>query len=126
MQVRANLHLPRDARFVAALRDSIAGLLAALQAPDGVVDDIQLALTEACSNVVRHAAGSDYHVEVGAHPGECTLRISDGGPGFTGDQGEHDLLDERGRGLLLMKILADEIDVDETRDGTVVRLVKRW
>lgn len=125
MAVRVWLDLPRDARWVASVRDVAGSLLQTAGTPDAEVADVQLALTEACANVVRHAVGTDsYRVGLAIDPAGCEVEIVDRGPGFeegaTGDSADYA---ESGRGLDLMRALVDDLEV-RTDPGTT-RLVLR-
>lgn len=130
MHVQASLVLPTDGQLVGAVRDAIAGLLAALDAPGDAVTDLQLALTEACSNVLRHAGGVvEYQVTFSAVAGRCELHVYDRGPGFepaVARSGVAGSTDERGRGLVLMEALTDDVQVTADGRRTTVRLLKTW
>jgi serine/threonine-protein kinase RsbW len=91
--------------------------------------DVALALTEACANVVQHAAGvTEYEVTVALGPDTCHIRVVDTGQGIPAgaDGGEMPDPDyDRGRGIALMHRLVDRIDFDsQPEDGTVVHLEK--
>src|SRR6476469_5669296 len=49
------LSLPARPENVAVVRHVLGAFAEALHLPVGVVDDMRLAVTEACTNVVRHA-----------------------------------------------------------------------
>jgi anti-sigma regulatory factor (Ser/Thr protein kinase) len=49
------LSLPARPENIAVVRHVLAALAEALRLPRDVIDDIRLAVTEACTNVVRHA-----------------------------------------------------------------------
>jgi serine/threonine-protein kinase RsbW len=94
------------------------------------VGDIELALTEACTNVLDHAAGTadDYEVSVEINETKCEIRVIDSGEGFA-DMGfpSADLPPsaESGRGILLMKALVDNVKfLSRPEQGTVVHLEK--
>lgn len=131
MLLRLELQLPRDARYVGVTRHVAQALFAELGCPDGVSADIQLALTEACANAVRHAVDSaEYSVVLTVNEDCCEVEVVDLGPGFgaivpRGDRqvgGEV----ESGRGLLLMRALVDDLEFRALEDGTSVRLRKFW
>jgi serine/threonine-protein kinase RsbW len=93
------------------------------------IHDIELALAEACANVLDHAGPGDaYDVEVLIVPEECVIRVVNVGASFdagTGrDMAEPDA--EGGRGVPLMRKLMDGVRVtSEPERGTVVQLEKR-
>ena len=127
MRLEVVLALPSDGAFIGPVRDAVGNLLSAAGAPDEAVSDVQVILGEACANALTHAHVTDYLIEVKATAHGCLLRISDHGPGLpSGPEPNPNQLDERGRGLLLIRALADEADIDSTPDGTVVRVAKSW
>jgi serine phosphatase RsbU (regulator of sigma subunit)/anti-sigma regulatory factor (Ser/Thr protein kinase) len=94
--------------------------------------DLLLVASELCSNAVRHASGAAASVclRAWAEGDALVLEVEDdGGKPFTlpklHDEEVPDRDLERGRGLYLVRALADEITVD-ARDGrTTVRVVRR-
>ncbi len=125
------LRLPRDATSVPLTRRVLDAALASLGVTEDCRSDVQLALSEACTNVIRHADSSqDYQVQVGFDERQCTIEVSDNGPGIDADP---DLsaamaspLDESGRGLRIIALVVDEVEVRPRRPtGTVLRFVKR-
>jgi serine/threonine-protein kinase RsbW len=134
-QIELQLVLPRDARYVPVLREIADSLLRGLHAPGESVYDVTVALSEACSNVVRHATGTDeYGVALTVDPACCEIMVYDLGPGIdparlTGtaaSSSEGEALDEGGRGLPLLDALMDELEFVREDHTTTVRLVKRW
>lgn len=127
MAVRVWLDLPRDARWVPSVRDVAGSLLQTVGTPDADVADVQLALAEACANVVRHAVGTDsYTVGLVIDPAGCEVEIVDHGPGFeqAAAGGSADWA-ESGRGLDLMRALVDDLEVRADTATTRVVLRKR-
>lgn len=129
MEVHLRLRLPSESRFVPLLRTTAARFLVDLGVSRTDIDDVQLILTEACANVVRHATGTTaYRVDVGVRADGCTIAVTDDGPGFDPEEiSAPDATAEHGRGLSLMDALADELtfrSLDE--GGQAVMLEKRW
>jgi serine/threonine-protein kinase RsbW len=127
------LRLPRDAMSVPVIRHLVSYALSEVGVVPDVSHDIELALTEACANVLRHSGpGDSYDVSVTIGPDDCEIRVVDIGHGFdhasvmlTADLGTPDLNAERGRGLGLMHALVDHVELaSEPEAGTLVRLVK--
>jgi anti-sigma regulatory factor (Ser/Thr protein kinase) len=131
MKIHHSLLLPRDAATVPAVRRLCRTAMEELGVVAGDIDDVTLALTEACANVVRHAAsgGTEYRVEITIGVASCEMTVTDSGGGFE-DAGRQtplsqDLEMERGRGLPLMRALVDVAELrSQPASGTVVRLVK--
>ncbi|RLK24743.1 serine/threonine-protein kinase RsbW [Micromonospora sp. M71_S20] len=123
MLLRLSLDLPRDAATVAMARRALDGALAGVGVEDDCRTDIQLALTEACGNVVVHAvAAADYTVDVTVNDDQCTIEVSDRGDGFVLPRSQMpDSSATSGRGLHIVAALVDHLDVVSTA-GTCTRL----
>jgi len=127
MRLEVALALPSDGAFIGPVRDAVGSLLATAGAPAEAVADLQLILGEACANALRHAHVADYRVDVEAGEHGCVMRVTDRGRGTRpGPEAPPDPLDERGRGLLLIRALADEAEIDGSDGGTVVTVTKSW
>lgn len=129
MEFMFALCLPREAGSVPVVRHMIGATLRHLGVEDGCVSDVELAVTEACSNVLKHAEGADeYEVAIEVTDHRATLRIKDEGVGFEQSPRERsalELLEEKGRGIPLMEGLADEVDFTTDSEGrNVVVLTK--
>lgn len=135
-EIELHLTLPRDARYVPVLRNVARSLMHSLDVPEESVDDVAIALSEACGNVIRHARGTDqYGVVLTVASQTCQIEVCDLGPGFdrgTMDAAERgDIIDqiegaEDGRGLRLLRALMDDLQFVREEDTTRVRLLKRW
>lgn len=133
MHLRLRLSLPRDARFVGMLRHVAGCVFQDIGAPSTASEDIQLALTEACANAIRHAVGSaEYSVGLSIDAEGCEIEVMDLGPGFElPSDGEADGLEadadtETGRGVLLMRALVDDLEFTRHDTGMRVVLRKSW
>lgn len=132
MHIRMALTLPRDARHVGVMREVAGCILTELRAPTDAVEDVQLAVTEACANAVRHAVGTaEYSVQLDVGQDSCEVEIVDVGPGFTppveaDDDGLLDMEAESGRGLTLIRALVDDLHFDRDGGDNRIRLTKTW
>ena len=121
MDIAFTVHLPVDTGSVPFIRGLCRQALVHLHVEDTVVDEITLALTEACANVVRHAGDHAlYEVAVAIEDRVCRISVVDDGEGFDpaalpGPDGRSPL--EEGRGLLLMEALVDSLDFRHEADG---------
>jgi serine/threonine-protein kinase RsbW len=128
MEVRLALYLPRDAVSVPLTRRILVAALASLGVTEDCRADIQLAVAEACGNVIRHAGPADeYEVTVSFDDEQCTIDVVDRGPGMpeTAVPVEPAPDEESGRGLHLIRMLADRFDLRSDARGTALRFVKR-
>ena len=114
------LTLPARAENISLVRHVLDALASALPVGRARLDDIRLAVTEACTNVVRHA----YHGAVGPlevvmrpHPGDLEVIVSDFGAGG----GPSPDTAAPGLGMPLIAALADRFDV-QSAPGAGTRL----
>ncbi|GII83625.1 anti-sigma factor [Sphaerisporangium siamense] len=127
MKVTIALRLPRDAASVSVTRQILGAELEVLGVERQIREDVQLMLTEACSNVIRHAnAGDEYTVSVEVLDDKCLITVTDTGTGFDPDQVSPGRpLAEHGRGLQIMRALADDVRfMNRPRHGAIVCLEK--
>ena len=132
------LEIPARAEFVALARLVVSALASSdSNLADERIDDLKLAVSEACTNAIEAhgAAGSSEQVVVRCRAGVETLEVcvEDRGHGFDpAALPDHPpvtdpdrLKYERGLGIPLIKALVDEVQFNPTDEGTAVRLVMR-
>lgn len=130
MQITLSLTLPRDEQTIPVTRHIVHHALEEVGALQECMDDIAVAQTEACANVVKHSGpGDQYEVRVDIDERKCVIRVIDTGRGFDWESLSHglnaDTSAERGRGILLMRTLVDEVRfVSRPEAGTIVHLEK--
>jgi serine/threonine-protein kinase RsbW len=118
------LTLPARPENVAVVRHVLDALAEALALPKPVIEDMRLAVTEACTNVVRHAyEGSEGTIDVVVRPRDDSLEVSvsDEGHGI----GPSSDTAGPGLGLPLIAALADTLEIERRRDDGS-RLVMRF
>jgi serine/threonine-protein kinase RsbW len=131
------LEIPAQAEYVVLGRLALAGLLRSRGYSDDAVADLKLALTEACSNSVRHAYdhnGGQVHLSFTVHDDHVVIRIRDEGAGFHEDDVDcpdcHAIpeikLGEGGMGISIIRAVVDEFSLEKPPEGgTVLVLTKR-
>lgn len=125
-----SLVLPRDVVSVPVVRRVCGCALADLGVAVDCVHDVQLALTEACTNVLKHANGTreGYEVNIDIDDRECVIRVIDSGGGFTYEEFGREIAHgsaESGRGIHLMRNLVDSMTFESRPSrGTTVSLHK--
>ncbi|NIM04288.1 MAG: hypothetical protein GTN69_04500, partial [Armatimonadetes bacterium] len=129
---RVDLRIPTLPEFVAVARMTIAAIACRMDFPYDAVDDIKVAVGEACTNVIEHAAPesrSREEIEICCflEPDALVIEVRDQGQGFDPNvHAQPDPFSEGGLGLILIKALMDEIQLTSlTGQGTQVRMVKR-
>jgi serine/threonine-protein kinase RsbW len=129
---RVRLRIPARAEYITLGRLALTGLSRLQELSDETLADLKLALTEACSNSVRHAYrdGREGVVEIlyDLQPGRLVIEVSDDGPGFdyVETEGEDRGLTEGGLGLAIIRSLSDEFELGgrSTDGGSRLRFVK--
>src|SRR4051795_8735441 len=111
------LTLPARPQNVSVIRHVLGAFAEALHLPDDLVEDLRLAVTEACTNVVRHAYPSDHAgpVEISIQPLEeqVTVIVSDHGRGI----GTSSDTTGPGLGLPLITAIADDVELQPVPGG---------
>lgn len=129
------LEIPPSLDYLAVVR-LIVATAAALEPPlpDSRLDDLRLAVTEACSNAIKahREDAADDPVVVTCHLEDDRFQVDirDRGPGFDPDSlaelpeasDPQRLQHESGLGIPLIKVLTDEVAFHATEDGTVVSM----
>jgi serine/threonine-protein kinase RsbW len=129
MELSLALTLPRDEQTVPVARHIVRNAMEQVGVEVTCVDDMELALSEACTNVLVHSGpGDQYVVRLDLEDRLGLIRVIDVGRGFdsAGLQAGGTLPeDERGRGLGLMQALVDRVDFTSRPEaGTIVTLEK--
>jgi len=130
------LTIPAKPEYITLGRLALTGIarLRAEPFPQEVLGDLKLALTEACTNSVRHAyADGEGTVEIlyELHADHLVVEVSDRGEGFEppeklGRVLTESELSEGGLGIAIIAALADEFEISERADGgSHLRFVKR-
>jgi serine/threonine-protein kinase RsbW len=104
--------------------------------PPEVLGDLKLALTEACTNSVRHAYGDDggtVAITYELHPDRLVVEVVDDGHGFDPRRAASSAaeaegpgeISEGGLGIAIIDALADELEITERASGgSTLRFVK--
>jgi serine/threonine-protein kinase RsbW len=102
--------------------------------PESRLDDLRLAVTEACSNAIKahRPDAADEPVVISCHLEEDRFRVDirDRGPGFDPDAlarlpdptDPTRLQHESGLGIPLIKVLTDDVTFEPAGDGTIVSM----
>jgi serine/threonine-protein kinase RsbW len=127
MELSLALTLPRDEQTVPVARHIVRNAMEQVGVEETCVDDIELALSEACTNVLVHSGpGDQYVVRLDLEDRLGLIRVIDVGRGFDSARlqaGGALPEDERGRGL--MQALVDRVDFTSRPEaGTIVTLEK--
>jgi serine/threonine-protein kinase RsbW len=127
------LTIPAKAEYITLVRLALSGLSHLRPLSEETLGDLKLAVTEACSNSVRHAyrdgrAGA-VQVIYELHRDRLVIEVRDDGEGFSVGEavhGQDEALTEGGLGIAIIRELADELELGpaETGKGSRLRFVK--
>jgi len=121
------LTIPAKAEYITLGRLALTGLSRLRPLGEETLADLKLALTEACSNSVRHAyEGGQGAVEIlyELHDDRLAIEVVDDGAGF-GDTRAHEAGDdlvEGGLGIAIIRAIADEFELGPRNGGRGSRL----
>jgi serine/threonine-protein kinase RsbW len=121
-----SLTLPSSPEYVLLARLVVAqvGRLAGFGPED--VYDLKLAITEAATNVIRHAAVENYEIEYRVLPRAVEITVIDAGGGFNAADLTRAPDGQGGFGLAVIRDLVDELVLDSTKGGgTRLRMIRR-
>lgn len=123
------LTLPNKSEYVISARLTATSIAGILGFDLEKIEDIRIAVGEACNNVVLHSSDAEKFDLVIDIDGETmTICVSDKGKGFQVKPiPEMDPMDYAGSGLGLFIIdtLMDEMRVDSSHEGTTIVMKKR-
>jgi serine/threonine-protein kinase RsbW len=125
------LTIPAKAEYITLGRLALTAIARVRPLPEETLSDLKLALTEACTNSVRHAyVGRTGTVEIvyQLEPDRLVVEVTDDGAGFRpedvagSDNGD---LSEGGLGIAIIRAVADEVEIGRRESGgSRLRFVK--
>ena len=126
------LMIPAKPEYITLVRLALSGLSRLRPLSEETLGDLKLAVTEACSNSVRHGYGGagEGTVEIlyELQPDRLVVEVADNGPGFdaAGDRPREENLAEGGLGIAIIKAVTDEFEAGKrsTGRGSRLRFVK--
>lgn len=129
MHLEIAVCLPIEGETVGLARAAVTNTLRLFGVTDDCVEDIRLAVSEACTNVIQHAASDDdYEVQIEVDDDRCVISIKNVGDDFDAAALAGTMPDPnsaRGRGVAIMRTLMDSVEfASEPSAGTLVRVVK--
>jgi serine/threonine-protein kinase RsbW len=121
------LTIPARAEYITLVRLALSGMSRLRPLSEEVLGDLKLAVTEACTNSVRHGyENGEGTVEITyeLQPDRLVVEVSDDGPGFdpSGDRPTEENLAEGGLGIAIIRAVSDEFEAGERTAGHGSRL----
>jgi serine/threonine-protein kinase RsbW len=126
------LTIPAKAEYITLGRLALKALARVRPLSDETLSDLKLALTEACTNSVRHAyregRGGTVEIVYQLEPDRLVVEVTDDGAGFEPAEiegGGNGDLNEGGLGIAIIRAVADEVEIGERESGgSRLRFVK--
>ncbi len=135
MELILSLEIPASPEYIAIARLVVSSLASARRnLGDQRIDDLKLAVSEACTNAIEAygKADSEERVRILVRDDDARLEVAveDNGPGFDPDAlpshppvtDPERLNFERGLGIPLIRSLVDEVVFESSTAGTSVRM----
>jgi len=133
MRIRMVMHMPADAASVPLVRHTVSEAMRSAGVARDCIEEAELALSEACTNVYHHAGtDDDFEVAVELDEERLVMDIIDTGQGVAEQHRNPTMPEgsaENGRGLALMAALSDRVTFDSVSSNSgSVHLMKtlRW
>lgn len=133
---KVSITIPSSSEFVGVVRLALSGIATRMNFSIEEIEDIKIAISEACTNAVQHAypqAMGTIEINCFIHEEKLEIEVSDNGIGFhthvLGSQEQKEKSEKKlglGLGLTFIKNLMDEAQVQsEPGKGTTIRMAKR-
>jgi len=128
------MRVPSRPEYVSIVRAFVTDLARRMALSASAVEDVQVAVSEACANVVCHAysqpdrASAEIVIRCSVRGRRLIMEVADTGHGFRTSILRSPRTSDRngGFGLLLMRNLMDQVSMNSSPDrGTVIRMVKK-
>lgn len=123
------LRIPSKAEWVAVARLAVAAVANRLNFSIEDIEDVKLAVAEACTNCIQHAQGSDQiEITCETHGDGLTVRVRDHGHGTRPETVQPQREQEPrvgGLGVFLIRSLMDNVEYDVGEGGTNLVMTKK-
>lgn len=131
-----SITIPASTEHLALIRAEVGKRAAAFGFSEIEIQDIQLAVDEACTNVIKHSYGYDesknFSVKVSKTGADFVVEIIDSGASFDQDHYREPDVEQRikerkkgGVGVYLMRKLMDRVDYSSENGFNRMRMLKR-
>lgn len=134
-RIAVDIKVPNQTRYlrlIGHIGENIARTLRSFSGDrDKLAYDLNLVLTEAMANAIKHANADDpakeVHIEIKIANRRLVIRVFDFGEGFDvkAYAAPRHPLEEHGRGIYLMHSIMDEVTYRPTKSGHVLELIKK-
>jgi len=122
------MEIPANPDYVSILRLTTSGIANKLGFSMDDIEDMKVAVSEACSNAVKHSEDNKVSINFNLLNNGIQIEIIDNGKGYDVDSIETPDLSnpkEGGLGLFIIQTLMDEVNIESKgNQGTTIKMTK--
>ena len=122
------MEIASNPQYVSVIRLTTSGIANKIGFCLEDIEDIKVAVSEACANAIKHSLDNKFSVEYTIFENGLTITIIDSGKGYDVDSIDVPNLEEpkeSGLGLFIIQSLMDEVDIKSDIDnGTIIKMTK--
>ena len=122
------MEIPANPDYVSILRLTTSGIANKLGFSMDDIEDMKVAVSEACSNAVKHSEDNKVSINFNLLNNGIQIEIIDNGKGYDVDSIETPDLSnpkEGGLGLFIIRTLMDEVNISSRgNQGTTIKMTK--
>lgn len=122
------MEIASNPQYVSVVRLTTSGIANKIGFCLEDIEDIKVAVSEACTNAIKHSLDNRFSVEYTIFENGLTIQITDSGKGYDVEAVSKPNLEEpkeSGLGLFIIQSLMDEVDIKSDIDhGTIIKMTK--
>ncbi len=122
------MEIASNPQYVSVVRLTTSGIANKIGFCLEDIEDIKVAVSEACTNAIKHSLDNKFSVEYTIFENGLTIGITDSGKGYDVNSIDEPNLEEpkeSGLGLFIIQSLMDEVDIKSNINyGTVIKMTK--
>ena len=129
------MELPSSTDYISLVRQFVGGIAQKAGFTEIDIEKIELALDEACSNVLQHAykfeSNNRYAIEISVKNAKLDIVITDQGDSFTFEEAVVPDIEQHvselkvgGLGIFIMQQMMDDVKYEPSNNGNILRMAK--
>ena len=122
------MEIASNPQYVSVVRLTTSGIANKIGFCLEDIEDIKVAVSEACTNAIKHSLDNKFSVEYTIFENGLTIGITASGKGYDVNSIDEPNLEEpkeSGLGLFIIQSLMDEVDIKSNINyGTVIKMTK--
>lgn len=122
------MEIASNPQYVSVVRLTTSGIANKIGFCLEDIEDIKVAVSEACTNAIKHSLDNKFCVEYTIFENGLTIKVIDNGKGYNTDSVAKPNLSEpkeSGLGLFIIQSLMDDVEINSNVDsGTTIKMTK--